>query len=242
MGLSELFRQRAIRRKHTSIRAHIPLKSPSGPQETESQLETDLVLQLQFSVRVYDLITQPIIDYVDTNGRPRQYTPDVFVELYPDAEGDLRYYMIEAKMADALRENWNDYQMAFDAARAWCADHHAHFRIVTEEEIRTPYLTNAKMLSEHLDLDPDDDALDVLWQLTDTRPTTVSAALSAMREAGLAEPKARTAIERAVANRFVACDLGLPFSDDTQLFNAPDLTERNSGDPLLEKINLSPWR
>lgn len=236
MGLSELFNQRVIPRKHTSIRARVPLRSPSGPQETESQLETDLVVQLSFSPRVYDLITQPIIEYVDPAGQSRRYTPDVYVELYPDADGDVRYYMLEAKMADDLQENWSDYQLAFDAARAWCATNHAQFRIVTDREIRTEYLTNAKFFTRFVDLDPDSAAMDMIWSLTEAGATTVANAISAMREAGINEPDARTAIERAVANFYIACDLTAPFTDASVLFVNVEMPQSNKLDPIISLI------
>ena len=85
MVLKEHFQQRPIEATFSSFRSMVPLRTPSGPQQVESELEAELLEQLAFAPGTYDLLTQPIIEYA-TNGRARRYTPDIIVQLH--ASGD----------------------------------------------------------------------------------------------------------------------------------------------------------
>ena len=238
VGLNLVFEQRKIGRQHTSLAAYVPLRTPSGAQETESQLETDLLVQLNFSPSVYDLITQPIINYTDETGAKRRYTPDVLVQLFPDDQDRNRYLMIEAKPLQVLERSWELLKPAFGAAREWCALNFADFHIVTEHEIRTPYLTNAVALSHFWNSDPAPHLMSALWDITDAGPVSVEEAIRALMATGASEPDGRTAIECAAANRYVACNLSQEFTDQTKLFSR-DGYEINMLEPILESIRTS---
>jgi len=238
VGLNLVFEQRKIGRQHTSLAAFVPLRTPSGAQETESQLETDLVVQLNFSPSVYDLITQPIIKYTDETGVRRRYTPDVLVQLFPDGQDRNRYLMIEAKPLKVLENNWDRFTPAFSAAREWCALNFVDFHIVTELEIRTPYLTNAVALSTFWNSDPAPNLMSALWDITDAGTITVEEAIRALMATGVSEPDGRAAIECAVANRYVACDLSQEFTDQSKLHSREGY-QINMLEPVLEAIRTS---
>lgn len=241
MGLNLVFEQRKIGRQHTSLAAYVPLRTPSGAQETESQLETDLVLQLNFSPSVYDLITQPIINYVDASGKQRRYSPDVLVHLFAGDPDHHRYIMIEAKPVEILQKKWDAYQPAFNAAREWCAHNFADFRVVTEHEIRTPYLSNTVALSRYWNSDPEPKLMNALWGLTDRGPVSVEAAMLTLGEMGASEPDAILAIECAVANRYVACDLSKEFTKDSHLCSREGADFKEL-EPILHAVRSSIWQ
>lgn len=236
MVLREHFQQRKIDTTFGSFRSLVPLPTPSGAQETESELESELLDQLAFAPGVYDLLTQPIIEY-EVEGKRRTYTPDIVVQLH--ASGDLRCdrYIIEVKRRADLLANAATYAIKFEAARQ-AADHlGAAFRIMDDARIRTPYLKNARLLSRHLETDPELISLDVLEAAIGFDPVSVADAIALMRSEGIDEPDARASIEQCVAWRRLSCDLSREF-DDRSRIRVRDLRilSARHDDPILRSL------
>jgi TnsA endonuclease C terminal len=81
-----------------------------------------------------------------------------------------------------LRTQWHDYRAKFKAARRYARKQGWVFRLITEREIRTPYLTNAKFLRQYHDRGVDCGArhriLALLAVQGETSPETLLAAVS----------------------------------------------------------------
>jgi len=210
------FRQRSIGKTFGSFASRVPLRTPSGPQNTESQLETELVIQLNFTPIVKDIITQPIIEY-ERAGKLIEYAADIFTCLWFWSIEHPCAYLIEVKRQADLDQKKDEYAPKFAGAREWCALNGAEFRIMTEKEIRTPYLHNAKLLGRHVRQFPDRLHLEAILRLLRDRPKSTAELLPLLRAEGIEEPDARDAIEKAVANRDLGCDLSKKFDDDTLL-------------------------
>jgi hypothetical protein len=231
------FRQRRIGKTFGSFASHIPLPTPSGPQDTESQLETELVIQLNFTPIVKDIITQPIIEY-DRAGKLVEYAADVFATL---SFWSIEYacaYLIEVKRQDDLDRKKDEYAPKFAGAREWCMLNGAEFRIMTEREIRTPYLHNAKLLGRYVRQFPDHLHLEAILRLLRDRPKSTTELLPVLRAEGIEEPDARDAIEKAVANRDLGCDLSKKFDDDSLLDQGvvPQGTHPYDLDPIIKLL------
>jgi hypothetical protein len=118
-------------------------------QQSESTLEHDFLTLLEYDRRVEQYASQPItLRWRDAEGRHR-YTPDVVVS-YTDiavrSDPTLRTTLFEVKYRSELKEKWAEFKPKFKAAIAWTRDADMRFRIITEREIRTPYLENARFL------------------------------------------------------------------------------------------------
>jgi hypothetical protein len=114
----------------------------------ESSLERDFLVLLDFDPTVVDVRGQPIrIDYVDSVGRSRHYTPDFLVEY---DEGDVVLY--EVKYRSTLREEWALLKPKFRGARKYAKARGWRFSIITDQEIRgTAMLANARFLRPYRD-------------------------------------------------------------------------------------------
>lgn len=236
MVLSEHFEQRPIEATFSSFRSMVPLFTPSGSQQVESELEAELLEQLAFAPGVYDLITQPIIHY-EANGKRRRYTPDFAVQLHASLEDGPCRYIIEVKRRADLRTNGSKYAVKFEAGRVAAENMGAAFRIMDETLIRTPYLHNTRMLRRHLESDPELAACDIIRSELQERSVTVSGALALLNDNGLSEPDARAGIEQAVAWRMLLCDLSKPFTDATLIRAGPlGAIPRRNDDPILKSL------
>jgi len=118
-------------------------------QEAESALEHDHLLLLEFDRRVATFAAQPItLCWEDASGRHR-YTPDVAIRYTAPAmraDPSLCTTLIEVKPRSVLRRDWVALRPKFKATIAWCNERSMAFRILTDAEIRTPYLENARFL------------------------------------------------------------------------------------------------
>jgi hypothetical protein len=138
------------RRIPLSYRWHItgyqPFITGARPIGHESLLERDFVTLCRFDPDVRGIEEQPVtINWIDINGRRRRYTPDYRVIRRSGAE------IVEVKYRSDLWTKWTDYRPGFVAARDWAVARGMRFRIVTERQIRTPKLSNARRLLPRID-------------------------------------------------------------------------------------------
>jgi hypothetical protein len=240
MELREHFEQRLVEPTYGSFRSLVPLRSPSGPQWTESELETELLEQLSFAPFVYDLITQPIIHYT-LDDQPRRYTPDIVMQLHATGDDLPLRYIIEVKREEDLTHDAAKHALRFEVGRICAEQVGAVFRVMNESRIRTPYLRNARRLAHHLGtdlLDHEDAGLDLLRR---KGRQTVAEALVDLAANGFAEPDARHIIEHSVARRRVFTDLAVPFSDQTLIMPHPQgILAAVRSDPILRLLQDAP--
>jgi len=141
----------------------------------ESSLERDFLLLLDFDLEVEFYEEQPVtITYQDDRGRRRTYTPDVFVRyrMDPLKAKPTSPLLCEVKYRDDLRQYWTMYRPKFRAAGRYARQRGWRFRLVTERDVRTPYLENVKFLRSYRTM-----------PLNEPHRTRLLAALSVLGEA-----------------------------------------------------------
>ena len=119
----------------------------------ESSLERDLQTLLEFDHYVLSYDVQPVaINWEDVEGKAHQYTPDVLVEYTPNgcpfSSRDI--VLVEVKYRDDIRERWEEYKPRFKAAVRYAKEKGWRFKLMTEQEIRTDYMENARFLLPYL--------------------------------------------------------------------------------------------
>ena len=189
----------------------------------ESSLERDLLILLDFDPEVLCYEEQPVrIDYVDAGGCHRHYTPDVLVRWRREgvSAGGMRPLLSEVKYRSMLRQRWADLKSGVRAARAEARARGWMFWILTEVEIRTPYLQNAKFLSPYRLLAPDgvtaNGILTTLHQLRESDPERLLSTL-----AGDLTKRAELipTLWHLVATRKVGLELCLPLTMRSRLWS-----------------------
>jgi len=187
----------------------------TAPTAFESPLERDFIELLRFDVlSIASYHTQmPVIFYTE-GGKKRRYTPDVFVK-YEDG----RQVMYEVKPREVIKNNWLTLKPKFKQAIRYGKEHGYSFRIVTEVEIRTPYLKNVKFLSSFKRPDGYDprykDLVEALRMLETSTPTelTKSIVKSKSEQAVLLHT-----LWRLVADNIVGVDLSEPLTMDSPIW------------------------
>jgi hypothetical protein len=118
----------------------------------ESTLERDFMLLMQFDPAVDIYTPQPLtIDYLDTAGSARRYTPDGLIEWRSDRPvHDPRPILVEIKYREAFKGEWRAWRERARVARNYAGEQGWLFHVYTEREIRTPALENARFLLPYL--------------------------------------------------------------------------------------------
>ena len=133
---------RKIGRSRRALTGLIQVKGQ--PIAHESSLEMDLLMILDFLPSVANVRGQPVtIRFQDRAGHARRYTPDMEVTLNAPLSGTTLY---EVKYREDLFANLAQLKPGFMAARAYAREREQRFQILTEAEIRGPFLENVRFL------------------------------------------------------------------------------------------------
>lgn len=117
-----------------------------GAAQFESTLERDFLALLEFSPETERFEVQPLkIEWYDKAGTARTYTPDVLVEFKQCLNRPP--WLCEVKYRADLKKYWPDLHPKFLRAIRYAKQHGWRFRLITETEIRTPYLANVRFLT-----------------------------------------------------------------------------------------------
>lgn len=144
---------RKIRPSRYSVTGYVPTTKGATAQNAESSLEHDFLTLLEYDQRVERYVAQPFtIEWRDSVGAKRRYTPDVIVKYsYVAMREDpyLRTTVFEVKPRAVLKANWLELKPKLRSGIGWAREFGCRFQLVTEAEIRTPYLANARFLLDY---------------------------------------------------------------------------------------------
>ena len=195
----------------------------------ESALERDLYLLLDFDPSVAHFEEQPVtIAYQDPVGVNRRYTPDVLVHYIATLRGqrDHPSVLYEIKYRDDLRTHWHEYRAKFKAARRYARSQGWMFRLITEREIRTPYLKNVKFLRQYrerrFDCGESHQMLTILAGRGETEPETLLALLSPDR---WERARLLPVLWHLIAIGEVGADLTVPLTMSSRIWSCQPIEE-----------------
>jgi hypothetical protein len=204
---------RKIRPSGRSLTGRVARPTHKTSADFESSLERDLYTLLVFDKqRFAGFEEQPlIVSYTDPQGHIHTYTPDVLIHFNADpiTGHQLPPMLAEVKYRKDLFAEWKDLKPKFKAARAFSRERGwQRFSIFTENEIRTPYLSNANflLLYERTELVPDEVNL-LLDSLAELRIATPQALLLACSEDLMRGAELMPILWRLIALKRIGCNL-----------------------------------
>jgi hypothetical protein len=143
---------RKIPLRYSSVAGVAPSQKNKRLHGFESSLERDMIALLEFDRNVLSFEEQPVrIEFQSESGKLHTYTPDLFVQYRPDIPPGmwLKPRLIEVKYRANLWADWPTLHPKFRAAVRYAAVRGWEFKIMTEKEIRTPYLANVRFLNRY---------------------------------------------------------------------------------------------
>jgi hypothetical protein len=201
---------RGLQTSRRSLTGRVVL-ADGGAAVFESSLERDWLLALDFDPKVHAIQVQPFSLHYQHEGSTRRYTPDVRAD-YADASGETTV-VYEIKPWEELRANWARYRPRFKAAVHYCRSEGWRFKVMTERQIRTALLDNAKFLRRYRSL-PEQLLFEqqLLYTMRALGKTTPQALLAAAYWAEETRMAALPMLWKLIAARRLAADLHAPLT------------------------------
>ncbi len=150
----ELVSARRIPPNRRSVTGLLPSRKNGRMISFESSLERDLATILEFDEAVLTFQEQPVkLHYERAGRRCPPGVPDFLVTYH--AHVGRRPLLVDVKYRKELFERWADLKPRLLAAKRFALREGWDYRILTEVEIRTPYLDNARFLLPYKRCAPD---------------------------------------------------------------------------------------
>lgn len=135
---------RGIRKSHTNVTGILASRKARGIAKFASVLECDLLTLLEFDPAVQEFEVEPVkIPWNDPMGEDHTYIPDC---LSWPTDTTTPPTLYEVKYREKFWNEWPTMRNKYRAAVHDAACKNIRFQIVTEEEIRSVYLHNARFL------------------------------------------------------------------------------------------------
>ncbi|HXA47681.1 MAG TPA: TnsA endonuclease N-terminal domain-containing protein [Burkholderiaceae bacterium] len=190
-----------------------------GPAQFESTLERDFLALLEFSPEVEQFEVQPIvIKWYNEQGAPRSYTPDVLVKF--NTETNRAPWLCEVKYRADIGKNWDDLHPKFRKGIRHAKQKGWRFRLITEVEVRTPYLDNVRFLMPfRFRAVPEDDSERLLDRLRSSSGMTPAAMIEFMSPDRQKQAELLPVLWRLIADHRVGVDLDVALTKDSPLWS-----------------------
>lgn len=209
---------RKIPLKYSSLSGVKNFKSSSKSYSFESGLEADYIELLEFDNKVSHFEEQPyLIEYMHEN-RMCKYTPDFLVHFVENRKSPI---LVEIKYTKDLIAKKEILKPKFDAAKSFALDLGYDFKVITEKEIRTPYLNNAKFLNrykfqeENIHNPKVDYVIKMVSTLKNTTPLELITACSKVKEQ---QAIYLYTLWYCIANKWISCDLEKPLNMNSNIW------------------------
>lgn len=190
----------------------------------ESSLERDLMEILRFDPSIERFAPQPLtIEYLDSDGKPRTYTPDGLIHFKTTPLSYSIPVLFEVKYRADFRKDWKILMPKFRAAKAYSSEQGWRFEVFTEREIRTPYLDNVRFLWPYRERVPSSEVsiliLQTLWDLDEADPDLL---LCALCHDAANRARMIPSLWHLVATGAIGCDLNTPLTMRSRIWAEQD--------------------
>jgi len=201
---------RQIRANYRSVTGLVAADQTARSTAYESTLERDFIKHLLFNKNVLEHEEQPLtLDFTDT-GKKRRYTPDLLIYYRKEAvtTKDWLPLLAEVKYRSDLFQHWAELSPKFRAARAYARERTWDFAVVTERELRTPYLTNITFLLEFRKHSVDQVLTEVLLEaMARMSPATPARVLTFLSNDATQKATLLPTLWQLIANGYIGTDL-----------------------------------
>lgn len=192
-----------------------------GSAQFESTLERDFLALLEFSGEVASFEVQPIkIEWTDRQGTPRSYTPDALVTFSPSLA--QRPWLCEVKYRADIKKYWNELHPKFLKGIQYAKQRGWKFWLITEVEIRTPYLDNVRFLMPFRFRAPSASMIEsLLSKLRPGKQITPSKLIAFMTQDPFQQAEWLPILWHLVAHHQIGVDLDQPLTMNSTIWGLP---------------------
>lgn len=209
---------RKIPKNYRNLTGFIARRGGPGTVGFESSLERDFYILLDADTSVQSFDEQPVaIEYEGADNRQHTYTPDVLVVYRGDQAAPP--CLCEVKYREDLAKEWPGIKTKLKAGIRYAKSRGWRFKIITEKEVRTPYLDNVKFLRRYRNAQFDKAAGEpILAVLRSCKKLAANELLDAVTSDQRQYAASITILWHLVVSGTVGCDLDKPLTMRSQLW------------------------
>jgi hypothetical protein len=199
---------RKIKQSYTVVTGAVTSQTNEDPSEFEGSYEWQYIIILEFDwnneIKSFEVQPLKIFYGLTLRGRQRVYTPDILVH-YRDGRPPR---LIEVKSRNSIRKSWKKLKPKFRAGIHYAKLHGMRFKIISEKEIFTPFLENARFLRAFKTQEPptEDSAL-IMSKIAKSEHTTPNALLKSITADIWRQAALIPTLWYLVANRRIGVDI-----------------------------------
>jgi len=201
---------RKIGLSHRSITGKYFSRKTGTMHVFESALERDWLTLLEFDNEVLSYTTQPVKIFYEHDGKAATYTPDVIA--YYQEELRRKPMLCEVKYQAELLEKQSYYEPKFAAATQYAHNNGWSFATINEQQVRTVYLENLKLLSRYQQTNINKEVAETVLQ-------KLAYALPITQVTG-GDPKLLYAVWQLLAAQRIKCDMQTKITMNTIIWKS----------------------
>lgn len=179
----------------------------------ESLLERDFFLLQEFDSNVSSYEEQPFTIQYARGKNTYNYTPDCLLHF----NNGSPTCVIEVKFTDEIHSDKTFYEEKFNSVEEYLSQNDMDFKLVTELDIRSAYLENAKFLYRYAFLKDEVHLDTILKTLTQYSSLSVTQLLSHIDTNPYRQLELLSVVWFAVFRGFVKVDMDIPLSNSSVL-------------------------
>lgn len=210
-----------VRKIPIGTRAVTGLHAKSGARY-ESSLERDFFELMMADPMVEKIEEQPVkINYVDSQGKKRKYTPDALIHFRADLKTGMRRLplLCEVKYRAEYREKFCELRERLCFARKFARRNGWQFKVVTDREIRTVQFSNQRFLSGFKERTIDHNYANIFFhQVESNKCMTIELLLAEITTDPFKRAELIPTLWWLVANQKLKIDMTVPITMATKLY------------------------
>lgn len=222
---------RKIKPSYTVVTGAVSSQRNGGClSDFEGPLEWQFLIMLEFDwdneIESYEEQPVKILYGKSLRGRQYEYTPDVLVH-YRDGRPPC---LFEVKPRKYLKKNWTVLKPKLRAGLHYARLHSMRFKVVTDKEIFTPFLDNARFFRQYKTITPPAFESDILLQkLSKNGKTTPNALLASVTEDTRRQATLIPALWHMVATRRIGVDIEQKVHMESHIWPINEIREAQYG-------------
>jgi hypothetical protein len=178
----------------------------------KSSLREDLISILEFDNQVDKYCEEPVIIEYTENYDMHSYCPIFLIFYRNDLEisNSKKPLLCDITTRENLWKKWKEYKPKYKAAMNYADRKGWRFKILTENEIRTDFLSNIKFLNRYKNLENQDDDNNfklILYTLDNLGMTTPEKVIAAAAKNKLHKAELIFTLWSMISLNFIQCDL-----------------------------------
>lgn len=238
-----------IRKSYRSVTGLIATKKSGEMTFYKTKLEHDCQKLVAFNHNIARYEVQPVtIPYVDKNGKDRTYTPGILIHYRKDvAPASLwKPLLADVRGRSELFKKWKELKPKFLAGRQYAKEQGLDFAVLTEHEINTPYLKNARFLLVFIDYPVNEEDMKLLLRvLNDAGEIDAETLMCSVAKDNYRRAELLPALWKLVANFEIGTNLEAPLNMHSRLLSTAlweEMTDESINERRAGHARQLRWR